>query len=227
MARFSLVHAVREPAGNTREPAPLLILLHGVGSNEQDLIGLAPALDSRFFVVSARAPVTLDYGRYGWYHVQFTPTGFIFDQEEAEQSRKLIMQFVKELLDSYNVDPARVFLMGFSQGCIMSVAAALTHPQMFAGIVGMSGRLLPDLLTKTASPELLRGMPLMIVHGMQDSVISINDGRALRDALQTLPVDLTYIEYPMGHHVSDESLFDISAWLATRLDTTDWRNAHP
>ena len=63
------------------EPAPLLILLHGVGSNEQDLIGLAPALDPRFFVVSARAPITLGYGAYGWYHVQFLTTGYIMDHE--------------------------------------------------------------------------------------------------------------------------------------------------
>ena len=73
MSRFSLILAVREPSGNARESAPLLVLLHGVGSNEQDLIGLAPALDSRFFVVSVRAPITLGHSSYGWYPVQFAP----------------------------------------------------------------------------------------------------------------------------------------------------------
>ena len=105
------------------------MLLHGVGSNEQDLIGLAPALDSRFFVVSARAPITLGHGSYAWYPVQFTPTGHIMDPDEAERSRLLILKFVDELTQSYNIDRERVFLMGFSQGCIMSLAAALTVPK--------------------------------------------------------------------------------------------------
>ena len=104
MSRFSLIHAVREPSGNARESAPLLVLLHGVGSNEQDLIGLAPALDSRFFVVSVRAPITLGHSSYGWYPVQFTPEGPIIDPDAAERSRLLILKFVDELAESYNID---------------------------------------------------------------------------------------------------------------------------
>lgn len=224
MSRFSLIHAVREPAGNSREPAPLLILLHGVGSNEQDLIGLAPALDPRFFVVSARAPITLGHGSYGWYHVQFNQGGHIIDAEEAEKSRLLILKFTAELVESYNVDPDRVFLMGFSQGCIMSLAAALTAPRRFGGVVGMSGRLLPDILTKAAPEKELRGLPVILVHGTQDSVLGIEYGRAIRDALQKLPVDLTYNEYPIGHHVSQQTLADVTEWLTRRLDGRDWRS---
>jgi phospholipase/carboxylesterase len=221
--KFSLVHAVREPAGNTREPAPLLLLLHGVGSNEQDLIGLAPALDPRFFVVSARAPVTLGHGSYGWYHVQFTPNGHIIDADEAERSLGLLVDFVGELAGSYNIDRQRVYLMGFSQGCIMSVAAALTAPRLFAGIVGMSGRLLPGILEKAAPEDDLHGLPVMIVHGTQDQVLPIEFGRAIREALQKLPVDLTHREYPIGHSVSPQSLADIADWLTQYLDAPDWR----
>ena len=221
--RFSLVHAVREPRGNTREPAPLLLLLHGVGSNEQDLIGLAPELDPRFFVVSARAPITLGHGSYGWYHVQFTPTGHIIDPDEAERSRELILKFVDELTQSYNVDRDRVYVMGFSQGCIMSLAAALTKPQLFAGVVGMSGRLLPDILTKAAPKDSLQGLPVLVVHGTEDSVLPINFGREIRHELGQLSVDLTYREYTMAHNVSRESLTDIADWLTNHLDGPDWR----
>jgi phospholipase/carboxylesterase len=143
------------------------------------------------------------------------------DPDEAERSRLLILKFVDELTQSYNIDRERVFLMGFSQGCIMSLAAALTMPQKFAGIVGMSGRLLPGILTKTAPEEQLRGLPMMIVHGTQDSVLTIDYGRAIRDALQELPVDLTYREYPIGHQVSQQSLADITEWLTERLDRVE------
>ena len=199
-------------------------MLHGVGSNEQDLMGLAPMLDPRFFVVSARAPITLQHGSYAWYHVQFTPHGHIINPEEAETSRVRLLHFLDEVTDSYNVDPDRVYIMGFSQGCIMSVSAALTEPIRFAGVVGMSGRLLPDILDKAAPHEDLRGLPILIVHGTDDSVLSIEYGRAIRDALEKLPVSLTYREYPMGHHVSNESLGDIERWLSARLDSQeDWR----
>jgi phospholipase/carboxylesterase len=86
-SKFSLVHAVHEPNETSAKPAPALLLLHGVGSNEQDLMGLAPMLDPRFLIVSARAPITLQYGSYGWYHVQFTDDGHIINPEEAEESR--------------------------------------------------------------------------------------------------------------------------------------------
>jgi phospholipase/carboxylesterase len=223
--RLSLVHAVREPSGKAPEtPPPLLILLHGVGSNEQDLIGLAPALDPRFYIVSARAPITLGQGAFGWYHVQFTPTTQIINPDEAESSRKLLLKFIDEVLEAYTIDPSRVYLLGFSQGCIMSIAAALTQPDKFAGIVGMSGRLLPNILEKAVPPGHLKGLPVLVVHGTADSVLSITEGRAIRDALQQLPVDLTYREYAMGHHVSEESLNDISDWLTARLDSPDWRS---
>jgi phospholipase/carboxylesterase len=224
MIRFSLTHAVREPAGNTPEPAPLLLLLHGVGSNEEDLMGLAPALDPRFFIVSARAPITLGHRSYGWYHVEFTPTGHIIDFEEAEQSRTILLRFVEELVGSYNIDRSRVYLMGFSQGCIMSLAAALTEPHRFAGVAGMSGRMPPGIDGKVAPVEELKGLPILIVHGAYDSVISIELGRGIRDALEKLPVALTYREYPIGHHVSEESLSDVTTWLAEQLDAPDWRS---
>lgn len=224
MAGLSLVHSVREPLDATRDPAPVLILLHGVGSNEQDLMGLAPALDRRFLVISVRAPITLQHGSYAWYHVQFTGGGHVIDAAEAESSRLRLLRFVDEVIASYNVDEERIFLMGFSQGCIMSLAAGLTEPRRFAGIVGMSGRLLPDILTKAAPHEQLRGLPLLVVHGTFDRVLAIEYGRAIRDAMEKLPVDLTYREYPMDHGISDASFAFIGEWLAGRLEAgRDWR----
>ena len=227
MPEFSLRHIVREPQEETPGmPAPLLLLLHGVGSNEQDLMGLAPALDPRFFVVSARAPLVLGHASYGWFHVEFTPAGPIIQPGEADASRELLLRFVRELPASYNVNPAQVYLMGFSQGCIMSLYAALTEPRLFAGVVGLSGRLLPEAIPKIAPPEQLRGLPLMIAHGLSDNVLGIEYGRAIRDHLQNLPVELTYSEYPIGHYVTPEEMREIDEWLRTRLDApVDWRAA--
>jgi phospholipase/carboxylesterase len=153
------------------------------------------------------------------------PNGFLIDEEEAEESRELLLRFVDEVADDHPIDPKRVYLMGFSQGCIMSLGAALTAPAKFAGAVGMSGRLLDSMLRRTAPAAELRNLPLMLVHGTGDTVIPVEHARATRDELQRLPVDLTYREYEMAHHVSPESLRDIAQWLTSRLDSPgDWRN---
>lgn len=217
MKQLSLMHIVRQPAVLSEGRPPLLLLLHGVGSNEQDLMGMAPSLDGRFLLVSARAPITLERGAYAWFNIQFLPTGIVIQPEEAEASRLLILKFVDEAVEAYGADPSRVYLMGFSQGCIMSLAASLTEPKKFAGVVGMSGRLMPEIEPKIAPAAELQGLPMMIVHGISDQVLSIAYGREIRDRLQALPVDLTYREYPMPHTVSAESLRDIAVWLKTRL----------
>ncbi len=223
MNEFTLKHVAREPmSGSPRDGGkpPLLVLLHGVRSNEQDLLGLTPMLDPRFFVVSAQAPIQMGPSAYGWYHVEFRPDGsFVINDEEADRSRGLVLKFLPELKERYPVDPDRVFLMGFSQGCIMSLGAALAQPKAVAGVVGMSGRLLPSTLAHQAPESELRGLPVYVVHGTRDQVIGIQYGREIRDTLGKLPVDLTYREYDMAHNVTRESIADISQWLTTRLDT--------
>ena len=168
-------------------------------------------------MISVRAPLTLGPGAYGWYHVEFLPNGFRIDEQEADESVKNLASFIDEVKEEYPVDPDRVYLMGFSQGCIMSIGAALVKPKSVAGVVGMSGRMLPSFKTGRASDEQLKGLPILAVHGVQDQVIPITDGREMRDFLKTLPVDLTWHEYDMGHYVTPESMRDINAWLRSRL----------
>lgn len=196
----------------------MLLLLHGVGSNEHDLIQLAPYLDPRFFVVSARAPITLAPGMYAWFEVQLDPVRPIINPQQAESSREKLLTFIDKAIETYRIDPLRVYLMGFSQGAIMSLAVALTSPEKVAGVVAMSGRVLPETAPHIAAPEALRDLPIFVAHGTEDQVLPIHHGRAARELLQRLPVALTYREYPMGHQISDQSLADIAGWLTQRLD---------
>ena len=82
----------------------------------------------------------------------------------------------------------------------------------------MSGRILPEIRPLIASPERLAGLPLLVVHGLGDTVLPIQHGQASRALLQDLPVQLDYREYRMGHEVSAESLADVAAWLTNRID---------
>jgi phospholipase/carboxylesterase len=217
-AALSLTHLIQQPRQLSEAPPPLLLLLHGLGSNEHDLIGLAPYLDPRFQIVSARAPYTLTPGSYAWFELGWTATGITIDPRQAEQSRVLLTSFMAEALAAYGGDPARLYLLGFSQGAIMSASVALIEPEVIAGTVLMSGRVLDEIGPLIAPAERLAGKPFLVVHGAADTVLPIQNGRASRAILAALPVALTYQEYAMAHEVSAQSLADVAAWLTARLD---------
>jgi phospholipase/carboxylesterase len=217
MNTLSLVHLVRQPTIETGTP-PLLLLLHGLGSNEHDLYGLAPFLDERFLIISVRAPNTLGPGSYAWFDVDFTPQGPTINPAQEEASRNTLLTFLNEAITTYSADPKRVYLMGFSQGAIMSASVALTHPELVAGVVLMSGRILPEIQPLIAAHEELNGLPFLVVHGIADTVLPITHGRDSRKLLSSLPVNLTYHEYPMGHEVNQKSLYDVTTWLSQQLD---------
>jgi phospholipase/carboxylesterase len=225
MNEFPLQHAVREPTVDGRGRAPLLVLLHGLRSNELDLIQLAPALDPRFLVVSARAPLRMGHEMYAWYNVEFVQGGFEIDSAQAESSRRTVLAFVDSVVESYNVDAAQVYLAGFSQGAAMTLAATMSEPRRFAGAVAMSGRLLPEARMPVAGEDTLRGLPVLAVHGTRDTVIPTAHGRAIRDQLTGMPVDLTYEEFDMAHEISVESMRVVAQWLSARLGAPDWRTA--
>lgn len=215
--QLSLVHVERRPRAGSGAP-PLLLLLHGRGSNEQDLFGLAPLLDPRFQIVSPRAPYSLGPGSYEWFAINFTPAGILIDEAQAEASLAQLLAFIQEAVAAYGADPARVYLMGFSQGAIMSASLALTAPEHVAGAVLMSGRIPPEIAPRIAAPERLAGLPFLLVHGTHDNVLPIAYGHESKALLESLPVELTYHEYPMGHEVSRDSLDAVTTWLSARLD---------
>lgn len=216
---LSLVHLVQEPRENaSTAPAPLLLLLHGIGSNEHDLFSLAPYLDGRFFVVSVRAPVIMGQGAYGWFNIEFTPQGIRADVAEAGRSLQALSGFMDELVAAYPVDKQCVYLMGFSQGAMMGLSATLAQPEKVAGLVAMSGRLPAQAFEGRPESQKFGNLPILITHGIYDPVLPVEHGREIRRSLEALPVQLTYREYPMGHEVSPESLRDISTWLTETLD---------
>jgi phospholipase/carboxylesterase len=217
-SQLALEHLVREPLEGGRTARPLLLLLHGLGSNEGDLFGFASYLDGRFLVVSARAPVALEYGGYGWFRIDFTPRGMQADVEQAKKSLGMLTGFIDGLVESYGADAGRVYIAGFSQGAMMSLALLLTRPEKVAGVVAMSGRLPVQALEREPDRGLLKGKPVLVTHGLYDPLMPVEQARAARDYLGALPLEFTYREYPMAHEVCAESLRDVAGWLTEALD---------
>lgn len=213
-AQFSLTHLSRPPLEKSEKKAPLLLLLHGVGSNEQDLMGLAPYLPPEWHIISARAPIEMGFQQYGWYWVQIGAQGRVrYDKEEARAGLRRLLTFIEEIKNAYDIDPRHFYLVGFSQGAILSSGVLFTEPEVVSGAVLMSGRSAMDFVELPAAPERLTDKPVLMVHGLYDEVLPISEGRALRDTFAALPVAWEYAEYPMGHSVSLESLQKVKEWL--------------
>lgn len=222
---FSLVHLTRPPQQAPLEGTqpPLLVLLHGVGSNERDLFGLAPELDPRFRIVSARGPLTRAQGSYAWFDVQFlVGGGFVINPEQLDASRQRLISFLREAGEGYGTDPERVYLLGFSQGAIMSLTLSLTQPTLLAGVVAISGRIPPEVQPWTVSPEETAGLPVIVTHGRADAVISLDWARRARETLKQQRVALTYHEHDGGHFIPPAMLTEVAGWLTQRLDEPRW-----
>ena len=219
---LSLFHIIREPKVKSDGKPPALILLHGVGSNEEDLFGLAGELDDRFSIVSVRAPIVIGPGAFGWFAIGVDNGRLIHNEEEALEGIEAVNKFVDEAIAEYEWDSGRVYLMGFSQGAIMSAGMVLFHPDKVAGAVIMSGCLLPRMMERIPMNRSETGrIPVFISHGKWDDLLPVELARSLRDTLSTLAIDIEYHEYPMGHQVSYETVEDIAAWLTKQIDIHD------
>jgi phospholipase/carboxylesterase len=209
--------AAEQPAGGGQ--APGLLLLHGRGADEADLMGLEEALDPRFVVVSPRAPYTYGDG-WAWYERADAgrPHPETFQDGLAE-----LRTFIAGLPAAYNIDPARLYIFGFSQGAIIGSALTMLAPEVAAGLVMHSGFLPAALkgntqISETMHPESLKGKAIFMAHGEYDQVVPAAWGRATYEYLVDAGADVVYREYPIGHAISEESLYDASEWLTRQLD---------
>jgi phospholipase/carboxylesterase len=210
------IHTIeRRPRVASDGPPPLLIMLHGYGSNEHDLFDLGEYLDPRLHIVSARGVLNLGFG-FAWYHLGGEPGNLVPDPTTRARARTLLAKFVADLPARLGSDPQRTYLLGFSQGAIMSLALAAQNPTQFAGIMPLSGYLDPESLDGPL-PAGIADLPILQMHGTDDPVIPVAAARRTRDMLTPLARRLTYQEYPVGHTISMEGLQLIQSWLGARL----------
>jgi phospholipase/carboxylesterase len=208
---LALHYLVREPVVKSTN-TPVIILLHGVGSNEQDLFSLANRLPENFFVISARAPVQLGTNSFAWYQVDFSTGKPVFNIEQQENSRIILIKFIDQIKEKYAVS-GKIYLGGFSQGAIMSYSVGLTRPDLVNGIAIMSGRLLGEIKPLIAPKDKLQALKIFVSHGTNDPVLNIQYARSSVAFLKTLGINPTYKEYPEAHTISNDMLIDLVKWL--------------
>lgn len=213
---LSLEYKIREPK-IILDKNPVLLLLHGYGSNEDDLFSFATELPENYYIISARAPYNMQYGSYAWYAINFDADQNKFsDVAQANESRDLIAGFIDELVANYPIDATQVTLIGFSQGSILSYAVALSYPEKIEKVIAMSGYLNLEIATEDYLKNNLTKLKIFASHGTADQVIPVDWARKTPAVLENLGIEITYKEYPIGHGVSPQNFYDFKNWLLVK-----------
>ena len=210
---MTLHHLVRAPK-IILDKNPLLLLLHGYGSNEEDLFSFASELPEEYYVISARAPYDMGFGSYAWYAINFDADENKFsDIPQAQQSRDLIANFINELVANYPIDSSNVTLIGFSQGTILSYAVALSYPEKIQRVVAMSGYLNTEMVKPNFETNNFSNLKIFASHGTVDQVVPVDWARKAAPALTQLGIEIVYKEYSVGHGVAPQNFYDFKNWL--------------
>jgi phospholipase/carboxylesterase len=196
-----LSYQIKEPKiKNETNGNPLVLLLHGVGSNENDLFRFRHQFPEDFYVVSARAPYQLGKDLYAWYAVDFSTGKPVYNKEQAIKSRLLIVQFINQLLEKYQINKEKVYLFGFSQGAIMSYSVATHYPQKINSIFALSGRILIEDQEIIAKKKKL-DVHVYISHSKNDHMLpysgALHAQKILRDKVNSIHL----ITHDAGHAI--------------------------
>ena len=198
--------------------APLLVLLHGYGSDENDLFSFSSELPEELFIISLRAPHPLQPYGNAWYAINFDAQQNKWnDVHQAKASMKTITECIDLACEKYELNTKNVSLLGFSQGCILSMALAINYPKKFKNIVGFSGYISPEFLENTMQPEDYNHLDFYCSHGHSDQVIPVEWARKTPTILDELGIKHTYSEFPVGHGVAPQNFFEFKDWLQKRI----------
>ncbi len=208
---LSLTHLIKP--SNSNKPSPLILMLHGYGSDEKDLFAFANYLPEQYTVVSVRAPYPMQPMGNAWYAINFDANANKFsDTKQAIESREKIKKFISEAIDAYNINPEEVTLLGFSQGTILSFATALTYPNLIKNVIGLSGYIDKNMVDM-ADPKLLKKLKVFSSHGSADQVIPVEWARKTPEILKSLDIDCEFKEFPIGHGVNQDNFEAVLNWL--------------
>jgi phospholipase/carboxylesterase len=211
-----LVTAERPAAG---DPEGLVVLHHGRGTDERDLLALADRLDParRLRVVSARGPLQLP----GWpgYHWYVVPRVGYPDPDTFFAARQALAALHDRLWEESGVGPESTVLAGFSMGAVMSHALGWSGDRPpVAGVLAFSG-FVPTMPGWEPSLADRTDTKAFVAHGDRDPVIGVEFGRAARDLLEAGGIDVRYAETPVAHQIDPASLAAASAWIAETLES--------
>ena len=208
---YSFSFRLLEPVPET--PRALLVLLHGVGGVETQLATLGARVRRDTLVALPRGPRSIADERFGWFRVGFTAAGPEIVEEEAEESRLKLLEFIGQLQHRHDIASRDTTVAGFSQGGILSASVALSAPGCVAGFGLLCGRILPELEPMLAPRDQLATLDALIVHGRADDKLPLAWAERADAWLQRLGVPHELRLHDAGHEFTPAMADDFLGWL--------------
>ena len=192
-------------------PYPLVVLLHGFGASMRDLVGLSPSIDrSGYLYIFPNAPIEMTIG-YGMTGYAWT-IGPGSSPDEAARAEAMLEALIEEVGQRYGVGEGRMVLGGFSQGGMMTYRYGMPNPELFAGLVVLSGGVNGQDELRDRLPA-HRNQPIFISHGTEDGVIPVEEARRSLRFLKEEGYTPEYREYSIGHEIGQEVVQDLREWI--------------
>ena len=203
-----LEYRIRKAENNLTQ-SPVIFLIHGYGSNSDDLFSFAPYLPKNHTVIALEAPLSLAQGSYAWYQLYPKEDGTLETKlNEAQNALDLVIKNTELLVDKYNLNPLDISVLGFSQGAMISWALAYSKSKKVRRIIALSG-FIHESIDTSKSPEFVA----YAAHGINDIVISVEMARKSVLPLSRKYIEIEYYEFNDGHTVSNENFSKMLAWL--------------
>lgn len=187
---------------------PAIFLLHGMGSNEEDLPQLVQDFKDSHHIFSLRGPIEFDPG-YAFFTIEEAgkPIRIVFDEVLT-----YIQSFIHEAIAEFGLDEERVYVLGFSQGAVLAQSLALTMGSVIRGVVALSGYV-PDFVKMDYAKQPVAHLNAFISHGEYDYIIPPHWGRESKEYFESLGANVTFKSYNDGHGVTPENHHDLVAFL--------------
>ena len=199
-------------ATQNKGPHPSLILIHGYGSNMDDLFSFANYLPEQYTIISLQAPMESPFGGGAWYSINFDSNSEKWsDNDEAKTSLVKIIDQLDYFTSTYELNPKDISLIGFSQGAILSWALLLDHPFLFRRAICMSGYINQEILQKPLSEY--QDVLAYCSHGSNDLTIPYEWAKSSIEYLKVKNPKVVFNTYPDGHNLSQENFESFLKWI--------------
>ncbi|MFB6095777.1 MAG: alpha/beta hydrolase [Haloferacaceae archaeon] len=217
MVSLPLEHVYVEPDAPADGPAPAVVVMHGRGADERDLLPVVDRLPDELAAVSLRAPDPIGQG-YRWYEIDASD-GLHESQPHPEEYRRsldLVRESIDGAVEGYDLDPDRLGLLGFSMGAMLSMGLLLEDPGAYDWIAGLHGYLPASHADR--SPEGVEDKPVFLAAGATDRIIPPERVERAADRFRALGAAVAFSVYDVGHGIGPAELGDLIGFVRERLD---------
>lgn len=191
---------------------PALFMMHGMGSNEQDLPPLVEGFQEKMYIFSLRGPFIQPPG-YAFFRMEELGKP---DWKSFDDTIHKIDEFLKFAIQSYPIDQKQIYFLGFSQGAMLAMSLGIKMRNSIKGVIALSGYI-PNFVQNEYKEQSLQDLHIFLSHGEQDPVLPFQWGVSSYEFLKERKANISFQSYPAGHWVTQENFEDIRSWLSETL----------